>query len=208
MPAYAVAENGSPARIKYSECAAYKIASYAFDYRKRQGHDKWLANDIWNAHINPALHAMHTRTGTGVGGSVSTNLDYALKRIPNDPRSLKAIIDYSFIIKSRPLHRPLIRSPECYLQQAIRFASDDPTPRFLYGFYLFKKGHYEDAVAWYKKGLSIDPDSSEGHYNLGLILLKLKRYREAQHHASMAYKKHFPLPWLRDKLSMLGYPID
>ncbi len=190
------------------ECAPYELAKSAFDYRKQHGHTKWLAHDIWQAHIQPAIQQMQTVNGRGIGGSASGNLDYALRWIPNDPRSLKAVIDYSFIIKTKPQHILLIRPPECYLQQAIRFASDDPMPRFLYGYYLSKKKQYESAIIWYKSGLKIAPDSSEGHYNLGLILVRLKRYSEAREHARIAYRLGYPLPWLRDKLLKLGYPVN
>ena len=189
-------------------CLPYELKSSAYDYRKQDRHSRWLAKDIWNAHIHPAINQMRTDNGRGIGGSAAGNLDYALKWIPNDPRSLKAVIDYSFLIKSKPQHVPLIRAPGCYLKKAIRFVPDDPMPRFLYGYYLYKKKQYEGAIVWYERGLKIDPDSSEGHYNLGLTLVKLKRYKEAQDHARIAYKLGYPLPWLRHKLSKLGYPIN
>jgi len=205
---YAYADKNSLNHITNDECIPYELASYAFDYRIQHGHNAWLVKDIWRAHIHHALQQMRTVYGRGKGGNASGNLDYALRRIPNDPRSLKAVIDYSFLIKSKPQHVPLIRAPECYLKKAIRFAPDDPMPRFLYGYYLYKRKQYEGAIAWYERGLKIDPDSSEGHYNLGLTLFKMKRFTEAQEQARIAYKLGYPLPWLRKKLSKLGYPIN
>jgi len=205
------AEQSGNETITAMQCNYYELAKYAFDYRNitgHNGHNGWLIRDIFRAHIKPAIEAMYTRNGQGIGGSASGNLDYALKRIPNDPRSLKAIIDYYFIIKTKPRHSHLVRAPECYLKKAMMFVPGDPVPIFLYGYYMFKKNRYKLAIKWYKRGLEKEPESSEGNYNLGLLYFNIKQYNYAKHYAEIAYKLGFPLPGLKNKLKMKGYPID
>jgi hypothetical protein len=50
--------------------------------------------------------------------------------------------------------------------------------------------------------------STEIHYFLGLVLIDLHDYDEAQKHAIEAYALGHPLPGLKDKLAAAGYPID
>lgn len=52
---------------------------------------------------------------------------------------------------------------------------------------------------------AVDGASSEVHYNLGLVLLKMDRPEEAAHYAKLAYDKGYPLPGLMFQLERRGY---
>lgn len=47
------------------------------------------------------------------------------------------------------------------------------------GDFSLRKGEYEQAAAYYKKSLDLDPENSDAWYNLGLVLRDLGQYREA-----------------------------
>lgn len=52
---------------------------------------------------------------------------------------------------------------------------------------------------------AVDGASSEVHYNLGLVLIKMDRAEEAVRYAKLAYDKGYPLPGLMFQLERRGY---
>ncbi len=52
---------------------------------------------------------------------------------------------------------------------------------------------------------AVDGASSEVHYNLGLVLVRMDRPEEAVHFAKLAYDKGYPLPGLMLQLRRRGY---
>ena len=48
------------------------------------------------------------------------------------------------------------------------------------------------------------PNSSEAHYNIGLMYTEMEEYPLAREHAQKAYSLGFPLPGLRSKLQRAG----
>jgi len=192
--------NGSP-------CKPLTFHDNIVDYRRTDSKAKWHIHDSWQAHIAPALKQMKTVSGKGVGGSASGNLHFVLERRPNDIRALKALIDYSFIIKKHPNHVPLFNQPECYLQAATIYAPDDPSPYMLYGYYLMKLKRYNLAIEKYRKALAINPRAIEPLYNIGLAYYRLGKMEMSRKYAMKAYSRGFPLHWLRKALANAGHPI-
>ncbi len=45
-----------------------------------------------------------------------------------------------------------------------------------------EQGKFEDAIAAYKKAMELNPESTDAHYNLGLILRKQGKLEEAIAH--------------------------
>ncbi len=93
----------------------------------------------------------------------------------------------------------------CYFQRANRFVPDDANIYILYGVYRHKAGDYEEAEISWKYALSIDNNSAEAHYNLGLLNLKLEKFPSAVKHARLAYDLGYPLPGLKGKLIEQGH---
>jgi len=140
----------------------------------------------------------------GEAGYIISDIDYTLRAFPNHHRALYSIIR----LYTEPGHKNKPKEktpPECYLQRAEIFSPKDPTVQILFGIYLHKVGKNKDALKHYHKVLELNPNSAEGHYNLGLLLLKMKRYDEARTHAQEAYKLGYPLQGLRQKLTKLGH---
>ena len=137
------------------------------------------------------------------------NLDYTLRAVPNDPRALRYMIELEGIRRSNktPLetHHP---PPECYFQRAIKFRPELAYIRALFGIYLHKRGRYELAVEQYKEALRLDSSNAEVHYNLGLVLTKVRRHKEAVSHAEEAYRLGYPLPGLKNILRKHGYELQ
>lgn len=168
----------------------------------------WAVKDNFQAHLGPAISAMNSELGQGRGGSVSANLHFTLEHFPNHPKALEVLVNYAFVIKQRPRHRPLVSPPECYLQRAIDFAAKDPVPRSLYGIYLFRLKKYDLALAKLDGAAELNPTSSEVSYNRGLVLFKLERFEEAREAARKAYAARYPLPGLRRMLAAKGFDLN
>jgi tetratricopeptide (TPR) repeat protein len=70
-------------------------------------------------------------------------------------------------------------------------------------------GQLEDARRTLERGNdAMGGQSSEIHYQLGLVLVELKDFNTAQEHARRAYELGYPLPGLRDRLAKVGHPIS
>ena len=93
---------------------------------------------------------------------------------------------------------------ECYFQRAVAFNRNDDNVWLLFGIYLHKLKHYEPALKQYMAAEKLNPDSSNVHYNLGLLLVDMKRYDQAREHAKKAYALGHQLPGLRKRLQTLG----
>jgi tetratricopeptide (TPR) repeat protein len=104
--------------------------------------------------------------------------------------------------------RPYTKTAECYFETAITFAEKynlhDGNTRNVYGVYLHKRGELDAALKQYKQAENLLPNSAEVHYNLGLLYVDKKDFKNAQFHAEKAYRLGHPLPGLRNKLIAAG----
>ncbi|WP_162144283.1 tetratricopeptide repeat protein [Methylocaldum szegediense] len=144
----------------------------------------------------------------GASGSIALDLDYTLRAFPNHHRALNAMMTFQLQKHIYNQRHSDIPPPECYFQRAINFAPNDVNVYILYGIYLHKRGLKEHALAQYQKALKIKPQDPELNYNIGLLLVELKRPDEALSHAKIAYQNGYPLPGLKTKLKHLGKWTD
>lgn len=138
----------------------------------------------------------------GQEGSIIDDLDYTLRAWPNHHRALITLVAYVDRKRGTLEEHP---PPECYLQRAINFSPKDEIPRLLYAIYLHQHEYQEKALEQYKELEALSPNNPELHYNLGLLLVSMKRYDEATIHAQKAYEGGYPLPGLKQQLKKLGY---
>ncbi len=171
-----------------------------FDYTKRAMIDKFNLDIVEGAHFTPEVEGLIK----GNRGTLESDLDYTLRAWPNHHRALLSIIKYQLNIQNKLMPGKLATPPECYLQRAIHFSPEDSVTYSLYGHYLRKIGHLEDAVKYYEKALELDPGNAKFAYSFSLLLIDLKRYDDAVKYAKIAYQnKHTP-NGLKQKLEKLG----
>ena len=128
------------------------------------------------------------------------DIDYTLRAFPNHHRALYTLAKYRL---SKEWRQGKYLSADCYFDRALRFKPDDPLVYVVYGIYLAKLGKKEKAAKEYKNALKLSPDSSEVHYNLGLLYLDMKKIDLALSHAVKAYDLGYPLQGLKNKLKKL-----
>jgi tetratricopeptide (TPR) repeat protein len=131
---------------------------------------------------------------------IDGDLDYTLRAFPNHHKALVSLVRY-YLQGERDYSVP---PPECYLQRALKFRPQDGVVWMVYGVYLHRLGRYQTALDYYKKAVELMPQSSEAHYDLGLLYIDLKQYDQAIEHAHKAYALGFPLPGLRNQLKKAG----
>ena len=177
-----------------------------FDYNRRQYLQENLQL-VEGAHFLPYIENL-------IKGKTSAtpeaDINYTLRVWPNHHRALLSIIKYQLNINNKLQLRwdgtldKLSTPPECYLQRAIHFSPDDAVVYSLYGHYLRKIGHLEDAVKYYEKALELNPESAKFAYSFSLLLIDLKRYEEAVKYAKIAYQDRRAPKGLKDLLKKNG----
>ncbi|MCO6439775.1 MAG: tetratricopeptide repeat protein [Nitrococcus mobilis] len=123
---------------------------------------------------------------------------FMLAYFPNNPNALKLAME---IALQWPEHNT---EAEPFFEKAIDSYPQHGETYLIYGVYLHRLGKVEDAVAEYKKAIERDPRSAEAHYNLGLALVALDRFDEANVAAHKAYALGHPLPGLKNELKSHG----
>lgn len=182
---------------------------------KGQGYGPFdYTNPVHVARNLPVVETYHftpevERLEKGKSSYVLGDLDYTLRAFPNHHRALFAVIR----VATEPGHLKrrgmgtMDTPPECYLQRALAFKPNDGKVELLYGLYLHKKGHLDDAESHYRRAVKLMPRSAEAWYNLGLLLTDKEKYAEAVPMAEKAYKYGYPLAGLRRRLAAAGHPL-
>jgi tetratricopeptide (TPR) repeat protein len=172
------------------------------DYRQRNV-DPYVKKQISNLEF---YHLSKARKSLGAkhAPSVMSNLDFALRHVPNHYEALQMLIGWE--LRGGGLGG--YRKSNCYLDWAREFVPDDEMVLAMGGTYFWKKGQVPMADAWYRKAVEVAPASAEANYAYGLMLFDQKQYDEARQRATAAYAAGYPLPGLRDKLRKAGYPLD
>jgi tetratricopeptide (TPR) repeat protein len=142
------------------------------------------------------------------------DLDYVLRAFPNHHRALDAMarlwLKYEAENKKPPSSKPRheYHNPDYWFDKAMEFTPHDGVVPLLYAIYLHRAGKLDAALKYYEKAISMEPDSPEAHYNLGLLYVARKEYRLAKLHAEKAYSLGYPLPGLRNELIAAGVWAD
>ncbi|MGZ3814278.1 MAG: tetratricopeptide repeat protein [Mucilaginibacter sp.] len=159
-------------------------------------------NLVERAHFTPNVEGLIG--GQSAAGALESDLDYTLRAWPNHHRALLSVIKYQLDVKNKLRKGKLLAPPECYLQRAIHFSPHDAVTYSLFGHYLRKMGHLEDAVKYYQKALELDRGNVKIAYSFSLLLIDLKRYEEAVKYAKIAYQTKGAPKALKQKLEKIG----
>lgn len=168
--------------------------------------DYMSASDRNNPRYIPTLEKHHfnidVQTGRrGQSSHILKDLDFILRACPNHHRALYTLINYH--LKHDPMV-PFTESASCYIDRASRFRPDDGTVHMLSGIYHARINKLNDAQVAYERALELMPESSELHYNIGLLYMKKKKYTLANEHAVQAYRLGAQLPGLKRQLIRAG----
>jgi len=182
----------------YYACGSLDNSYGPFDYRN----SAFVKNLdlVEGAHFTGEVEALERGHTAAMPGH---DLDYTLRAFPNHHRALNAMARYQIRFPGG-VPPEAAYTAECYFERATRFAPDDAIVRMLRGIYYAKTGKNQKALDDYKYTLKTLPDSSQVHYNIGLLYVKLKDFEMARKHAKRAYEIGFPLPGLRDQLKRAG----
>ena len=133
-------------------------------------------------------------------------------------RYLQALADFEFILRYYPNHPKVLglvaemcrkfKPKDCPAEGWFKKAVDrnpNAAPTFLlYAFHLHKEGRVKESVALYQRYIELEPNSVNGHYNLGLAYMALGQYDLANEEAQRSYRLGATLPGLRHGLEKRG----
>lgn len=182
------------------DCGDLKNAFGPYDYRTIP---TTPLNLVEAGHYTPNVEHLIT----GQSGRLGGDLDYTLRAIPNHPRALVSITNLAFRDKKDPPTGARY-TVYCWFDRAMRLAPDDPKVRTAYGYYLSRKGKYQEAVDEFRYAIELGADDGNTHYNLGLALFSVRDYEAAQKHAKLAEARGFPLQGLKNKLKAANQWTD
>lgn len=193
----AVAGPASSQDLSY--CEALTFSSPPSDYRLRDTTDvlRWSIDDNWTAHTGPAIKRIQSGE---YSRRVMADLDFTLRRWPNHVPALQALVSYDLGGGKQYGFFPT----ECYFYRARKLYPNDAAVPLGEGYWHWKKGDKKAAEEAYLAALSVDPNSIESHYNLGLLYADQGQYDKARQHAWAAYGSGYALPGLRNKLARAG----
>jgi tetratricopeptide (TPR) repeat protein len=154
-------------------------------------------------HFNEDVEALRKGMTTEPMGDI----DFVLRSFPNHHRALYSAMQYRLKHPRWPKNAKWQKA-ECYYHRAVNFSPRDLTVRSQFAILQYKFKKYEDALESYRAADKLNPDDPLLLYNMGLTLVKLKKFQEAKVVADRVYAMNFPLPGLRNKLVTAGYWED
>jgi tetratricopeptide (TPR) repeat protein len=165
------------------------------DYYKSAGTE--LLRSVERYHVGPASDKLRTHQYESASGDI----DFTLRYFPNHPQGLSLLMQLCEQRKSGSC------APELLSDVFARAVAANPEAAPTYvaqGIYLYRIKQLPDAITSLEKATTLDPDSLNAHYNLGLVYLEAKKYEQANVHAQRAYQLGATMPGLRDKLKKAG----
>jgi tetratricopeptide (TPR) repeat protein len=162
------------------------------DYFTRTAESELALRRVEQNHLGKAFDNL--RSGRPGRLLVAKNeLDAILNQWPNHPRVLALQANTLMRLGQADQIGP-------YFERAYQVTPAAAELHVAHGFVLLRMGKVDEAIARLKRGVELDANSVDGHYNLGLALVLAKRFDEANRHAQLAYALGHPLPGLREQL--------
>jgi hypothetical protein len=155
-----------------------------------------VENVHFNANVEQLVRGMTAKNPLG-------DIKYTLRRFPNHPRALWALSRASRNSRWESGTNPA--EVRCFFERAAHFNKKDPMVMFIYAMHLHQEKEIEESKEKYLHAGKLGLDTSEYHYNLGLLLVEKGEYQQARKHAVTAYALGYPLPGLKRKLTEAGH---
>ncbi len=182
-------------------CGKHTHPSGPFDYTNRQHTDKYL-HVVEKHHFTNDVRTLRKGATTYLIG----DLEYVLNWFPNHHQALEALTRLA-VREGTTRPRRAEYDLECRFKWARDVAPHDAMVPVIQGLYYARIDRNKDARAALQKAVEMNPRHPEIHYNLGLVLFKLKDYKAARDHARQAYDLGYPLPGLKNMLENAGYSL-
>lgn len=179
-------------------CTGGLVATNPYDYTNPVHREKVRMVEA-NHFTSNVERFISGKSTTNIGGDI----DFTLRAIPNHYRALQAMTRYQE--RAKRGEGAKLTPVECYFQRAINFNSYDGNVHLQYAVYLHKKGRHSTALQYYESARKLAPKNTAIHYNIALLYIDLKKYKQAHQHAVKAYQGGYPLPGLKNRLIKLGY---
>ena len=154
-------------------------------------------------HFNEDVEALRK----GITSEPMGDIDFVLRAFPNRHRALYSAMQYRLKHQKR-WPGGAWQKAECYYNRAINFRPRDITVHTQFALLQYKFKKFEGALESYETVNKLNPNDPLVLYNIGLTLVKLKRFDDAKLMADRVYGLGFPLPGLRNKLITAGYWED
>ena len=165
------------------------------DYYKSAGTE--LLRSVERYHVGPAGNKLRTHEYPAAGADI----EFTLRYFPNHPQAL------SLLMQLCDRRRLEACNPELLADVFARAIAVNPEVAPTYvaqGIYLYRIKNLPEAITSLEKAVTLDPNSVNAQYNLGLIYFETQQYELANVHAQRAYELGTTLPALRDKLKNAG----
>jgi tetratricopeptide (TPR) repeat protein len=183
--------------IHGSQCKGSMIPYGPYDYLEWRDYKKQLFI-VEEYHLTPEILNLQQATTT----SAIKDIQYTLMAWPNHPKALWAAYRYRRLHPGDWKQGVYTATPvECHLQRAMKFSPRDPIPYAMHGLVMHEFGHYKEAVKSYRAAHKLNPNDLISEYNMGLSLVKLGRYDEADELVEKIYSTDFPLQGLKNMLA-------
>ncbi|MEX2365193.1 MAG: tetratricopeptide repeat protein [Pseudohongiellaceae bacterium] len=184
-----------------SICGKHTHPTGPFDYTNRAHTDKYLTI-VEKHHFTEDVRTLRKGATTYLIG----DLEYVLNWFPNHHQALNALTRLAAREGTTRPHRSDV-DIECRFQWAHDIAPHDAMVYVIKGLYYARTDRNEEARAILQQAVDMAPRHPEIHYNLGLVLFRLKDYETARTHAEKAYELGYPLPGLKNMLDEAGYSL-
>jgi tetratricopeptide (TPR) repeat protein len=182
-----------------AKCDGGQVPFGPYDYLQRNSLSAQL-EVVEESHFNEDVESLTK----GMSASAMGDIHYTLQTWPNHHRALNSAFRYRLQHREQwALGDNTAQNypAECYLQRAINFSPNDPIPYMLHGMLMHQMKQFDAALKSYRKAVQLRPDDLVTQYNMGLTLVELKKFGEAQQIADKVYAAEFPLPGLQRKLA-------
>jgi hypothetical protein len=164
---------------------------------------------VENVHFQRQWEYVSPRVGSY---KIANEVIYTLLVFPNHPRALWTL---SRLEKLRGPLKNYASNPrvpkmtvECFFDRALRFRPNQSPIWMIYGMHLHSRGRLADAREAYQTAKRLGEDSTQFHYNFGLLLVDTKELDLAEDSARVAYSRGYQQSGLKDQLAKLGRKID
>lgn len=165
----------------------------------------WAVEDDNRNHCDRNVRTLKGGAIHGTPSMLMPDIDFALRRFPNHPHCLLAVVKYQ-AKKGYPFFPGEAKFPtaECYVSNAQKRFPKNYFLWTLMGLHKYYNGQYEAAATNFEYVVQNEPNNMEAYYNLGLVRLAMKSYDESVVAAQKAYALGATLPGLRRKLQAAG----